>query len=113
MFKGANILELAREFDTKDNCLSYLSSLKWRKGFVCSRCKNESWSKHVLNTSATVSNASIKSLQLPVPYSINAKLICQKALSWQKAGYGEYITVLKTCSHSRMSFVTGLTDARQ
>jgi hypothetical protein len=45
MFKGANILKFARQFDTKDNCLSYLSSLKCRKGFVCSRCKNESWSK--------------------------------------------------------------------
>lgn len=45
MFKGTNILEFAKQFDTKDNCLSYLSSFKWRKGFVCSRCKNESWSK--------------------------------------------------------------------
>ena len=45
MFKGTDILEFARHFDTKDKCLKYLSSLKWQNGFTCSKCGNASWSK--------------------------------------------------------------------
>lgn len=45
MFKGTNILEFAKAFDTKEKCLSYLSSLKWQKGFCCSKCSNTTWSK--------------------------------------------------------------------
>lgn len=37
MFKGTNILDFVKEFESKENCLVYLSSLKWRKGFVCSK----------------------------------------------------------------------------
>lgn len=47
MFKGTNILEFVKTFDSKENCLKYLSSLKWRKGFICSKCSNTSWSKTV------------------------------------------------------------------
>ncbi len=45
MFKGTNILEFVKHFDTKEKCLKFLSSLKWRKGFSCSKCSNKSWSK--------------------------------------------------------------------
>jgi transposase-like protein/predicted RNA-binding Zn-ribbon protein involved in translation (DUF1610 family) len=45
MFKGTDILEFARRFDTKEKCLKYLSSLKWQKGFTCPKCGNTSWSK--------------------------------------------------------------------
>jgi transposase-like protein len=44
MFKGSNIIEFVKEFDTKEKCLAYLSSLKWRKEFCCSKCANKSWS---------------------------------------------------------------------
>jgi hypothetical protein len=45
MFKGTNILEFVKHFDTKEKCLEYLSSYKWQKGFVCSKCRNITWSK--------------------------------------------------------------------
>ena len=45
MFKGTDIIGFVKAFDTKEKCLFYLSSLKWRKGFECSGCKNISWSK--------------------------------------------------------------------
>lgn len=45
MFKGTNILEFAKQFDSKEKCLFYLSSLKWQKGFVCSKCCNTTLSK--------------------------------------------------------------------
>lgn len=45
MFKGTNILEFVKRFDTKEKCLKYLSSLKWKNGFTCSKCGNTSWSR--------------------------------------------------------------------
>jgi transposase-like protein len=45
MFKGTNIIDFVKQFNTKEKCLKYLSSLKWRRDFVCSKCRNESWSK--------------------------------------------------------------------
>ncbi len=45
MFKGTNILDFVKAFDSKEKCLKYLSSLKWRKGFSCPKCGNSSWSK--------------------------------------------------------------------
>lgn len=45
MFKGSDILMFSKAFDTKEKCLIYLSSLKWAKGFCCSKCSNISWSK--------------------------------------------------------------------
>jgi transposase-like protein len=45
MFRGSNIIDFVKEFDTKEKCLAYLSSLKWRKEFCCSKCANKSWSR--------------------------------------------------------------------
>lgn len=45
MFTGTNILDFVHAFDDQEKCLKYLSSLKWRSGFSCPKCGNESWSK--------------------------------------------------------------------
>lgn len=45
MFRGTNIIDFVKAYDTKEKCFTYLSSLKWRKGFCCSKCSNKSWSK--------------------------------------------------------------------
>lgn len=45
MFKGTNIIDFLKAYDSKEKCLFYLSFLKWRRGFCCSRCTNKSWSK--------------------------------------------------------------------
>ncbi len=45
MFKGTNIIDFVKHFDTKEKCLLYLSTLKWDKGFCCGKCNNTTWSK--------------------------------------------------------------------
>lgn len=64
MFKGTNILEFVKHFDTKEKCLDYLGSYKWRKDFVCSKCSNISWSKtksaHIPHTGADMQLCFVK-----------------------------------------------------
>lgn len=45
MFAGTNILEFVKQFDTKEKCLNYLGSIKWKQGFSCVNCYNTTWSK--------------------------------------------------------------------
>ncbi len=45
MFKGTNILKFTSEFNTDEKCQIYLTELKWRRGFQCPKCKNNTWSK--------------------------------------------------------------------
>jgi len=45
MFKGANILDFIKTFDTSEKCLAYLVAIKWAGGFSCTKCNNLSWSK--------------------------------------------------------------------
>lgn len=42
-FVGVNSIIFNRQFTGDEDCLAYLSSLKWAKGFVCKRCKNEKY----------------------------------------------------------------------
>lgn len=42
-FVGVNSITFNRQFTGDEDCLAYLSSLKWAKGFVCKRCKNEKY----------------------------------------------------------------------
>lgn len=42
-FKGLNIIEFAEKFSSNDNCLEYLSELKWANGFYCSVCGNTTY----------------------------------------------------------------------
>ena len=45
MFKGSNIIEFVKTFDTKEKCLNYLGDIKWADGFCCPKCKNTTFSK--------------------------------------------------------------------
>lgn len=45
MFKGISIYEFRETFQTEENCLEYLSKLKWSEGFHCMKCKNDSFYK--------------------------------------------------------------------
>lgn len=45
MFKGSNIIDFVKQFDTKEKCLNYLGDIKWKDGFCCSKCENKTWSK--------------------------------------------------------------------
>lgn len=44
MFHGTDILEFIKAFDKNEKCLEYLSVSKWKKGFKCVKCKNETFS---------------------------------------------------------------------
>ena len=45
MFKGSNIIDFVKQFDTKEKCLIYLGDIKWKDGFSCPKCANSTWSK--------------------------------------------------------------------
>jgi transposase-like protein len=38
MFKGINAIEFSKRFQTNEDCYRYLISIKWAKGYQCSRC---------------------------------------------------------------------------
>lgn len=41
MFKSTNLIEFTKTFKEKGDCYAYLSEIKWRNGFECSRCKSK------------------------------------------------------------------------
>lgn len=40
MFKGVSIFEFSSRFTCKEDCLDYLSEIKWSEGYSCRRCGN-------------------------------------------------------------------------
>jgi len=38
IFRGQNLIEFAERFKTDEDCILYLSDIKWEKGFVCRKC---------------------------------------------------------------------------
>ena len=38
IFKGQNIIEFARRFQSDDDCKKYLSEIKWSEKYVCRKC---------------------------------------------------------------------------
>jgi transposase-like protein len=38
IFRGQNLLEFAERFKTDEDCIVYLSQIKWEKGYVCRKC---------------------------------------------------------------------------
>jgi len=40
IFKGENIIEFARRFDTEESCKKYLSEVKWGAGYSCRKCRH-------------------------------------------------------------------------
>lgn len=45
IFVGVNSIKFHTKFRTDDDCLQYLSSIKWANGYVCKRCKNDKYIK--------------------------------------------------------------------
>jgi hypothetical protein len=39
MFRSTNLIEFTRMFKENADCYAYLSEIKWKNGFECSRCK--------------------------------------------------------------------------
>lgn len=42
-FDGVNSITFNKTFKTDEDCLQYLSSLKWESGYSCKRCKNDKY----------------------------------------------------------------------
>jgi transposase-like protein len=42
-FAGVNSITFNQIFKTEEDCLRYLSSLKWEEGYRCKRCKNDKY----------------------------------------------------------------------
>lgn len=42
-FAGVNSIKFHQVFKTDDDCLSYLSLIKWEDGYVCKRCQNDKY----------------------------------------------------------------------
>ena len=42
-FVGVNSITFNRTFQTEENCLKYLSFLKWENGYSCKRCSNDKY----------------------------------------------------------------------
>jgi len=42
-FVGVNSITFNQLFKTEENCLEYLSFLKWDEGYYCKRCKNDKY----------------------------------------------------------------------
>jgi hypothetical protein len=42
-FAGVNSIMFHQRFKTDDDCLEYLSSIKWENGFRCKRCDNDKY----------------------------------------------------------------------
>jgi len=38
IFKGQNLLQFAEQFKTDEDCIIYLSEIKWENGYVCRKC---------------------------------------------------------------------------
>ena len=38
IFRGQNLIEFAERFKTDEDCILYLSDIKWERGFLCRKC---------------------------------------------------------------------------
>ena len=41
IFRGVNSIKFNKHFKDDNDCLDYLSGLKWEEGFTCKRCQND------------------------------------------------------------------------
>ena len=41
IFVGVNSIKFNQKFKTDDDCLRYISEIKWEHGYICRRCHND------------------------------------------------------------------------
>lgn len=78
MFKGSNIIDFVKQFDTKEKRLNYLGNIKWAGGFVVQNVRTKLGVKQSFLIYADATSVSIKNLQQQVQCFINVNLILQK-----------------------------------
>ena len=44
-YVGLNSIEFYKRFQTEENCLQYLSAIKWQNGYVCKKCGHTTFCK--------------------------------------------------------------------
>lgn len=45
MFTGNNIIDFITEFSNEVTCQNYLAEMKWKNGFICTRCGHTGWAR--------------------------------------------------------------------
>jgi hypothetical protein len=50
-YRGVNSIEFYKKFQTDEDCLKYLSAIKWQNGYVCKKCGNLTFCKGSKNYS--------------------------------------------------------------
>ena len=45
IFTGLNSINFHRKFNNDEDCLRYVSEIKWEEGYSCKRCKNDAFIK--------------------------------------------------------------------
>jgi hypothetical protein len=43
IFKGMNLIKFMDRFPNEEKCKEYLASIKWKDGFLCSKCSNDQY----------------------------------------------------------------------
>ena len=54
-FTGMNSIKFNRYFKTEEDCLKYISDIKWEHGYVCRNCGN---TKYIKGSNLTIGDAS-------------------------------------------------------
>jgi transposase-like protein len=105
LFTGQNALEFADRFRTDDDCLEYLSEIKWHEGFICVKCGHSRYQtrKHhgrICNKCSHIESATANTLFHKVKFGVRkAFYICF-----------EMSTTTKSLSASYMANRVGVTE---
>ncbi len=105
LFKGRNLIEFAERFKTDEDCIEYLSQLKWSNGFNCVKCNHtgcqvRSNHSRTCNKCSHTESATANTLFHKVKFGIRkAFFVCF-----------EMATTTKSLSASYMSVRIGVTE---
>ena len=99
IFKGQNLLEFAEAFKTDDDCKKYLSDIKWKDGYNCTKC-NHSASQNrksfgrICNICAHIESATANTLFHKVKFGVRkAFFICFEMATSTKSLSASYMAV--------------------
>jgi len=99
IFKGQNLLEFAEAFKTDDDCKKYLSEIKWKNGYCCTKCshtasQNRKSFGRICNVCAHIESATANTLFHKVKFGVRkAFFICFEMATSTKSLSASYMAV--------------------
>jgi hypothetical protein len=99
IFKGQNLLEFAEAFKTDDACKKYLSEIKWKNGYSCTKCghsasQNRKSFGRICNVCAHIESATANTLFHKVKFGVRkAFFICFEMATSTKSLSASYMSV--------------------